>query len=190
VQLLRRLTSAHAVAWRRLYRLQPQQPTSPPYGARNARYGVCTCRSLIQNRHSSAADPPTEEVDLRSPERRTNEDLLNQIIASLALPARDIVVVKSHSNQRYSSPEQAFAKLAGQNWTYYLNETEIVIGRGEKEVSVDVDLGPGKLVSRKHARIAYEDEEWWLTVDGRNGVKVDGLLVDMNERVMLSNGYV
>jgi len=71
-----------------------------------------------------------------------------------------------------------------------LNETEIFIGRGEKESTVDVDLGPGKMVSRRHARIAYEDGEWWIAVDGRNGLKVDGQSVPMNEKVTLSNGYV
>ena len=65
-----------------------------------------------------------------------------------------------------------------------------MIGRGEKESSVDVDLGPGKMVSRKHARIAYEEEEWWLTVDGRNGLKADGSSVAMNEKVTLANGYL
>lgn len=65
-----------------------------------------------------------------------------------------------------------------------------MIGRGEKGSSVDVDLGPGKMVSRKHARIAYEEEEWWLTVDGRNGLKADGSSVAMNEKVTLANGYI
>jgi len=100
------------------------------------------------------------------------------------------MVTNSHSNQRYSSAEQAFAKLSGQNWTYYLNETQIVIGRGEKDSSVDIDLGPGKMVSRKHARIVYEDDKWCLTVDGRNGLKADGLSVAMNEKIILANGYV
>lgn len=125
-----------------------------------------------------------------APEQLSNEDLLNQIIASLSLPTRDVAVTNSHSNQRYSSPEQAFAKLSGQNWTYYLNETQIVIGRGEKETRVDVDLGPGKMVSRRHARIAYEDDDWWLTVDGRNGLKVDATSISMNEKVALANGYI
>ena len=133
------------------------------------------------------ADEPDSSIPL---DQRSNEDLLNQIIASLSLPSREIAIVNSHSNQRYSSAEQAFGKLAGQNWTYYLNETEIVIGRGEKDSKVDVDLGPGKMVSRRHARILYEDEEWWVSVEGRNGVKVDGQSIPMNEKVTLSNGYV
>jgi len=69
-----------------------------------------------------------------------------------------------------------------------LNDTQIVIGRGDKENTVDVDLGPGKMVSRKHAKIAYEDEEWWLSVEGRNGLKADGASIAMNEKVTLSNG--
>ena len=126
---------------------------------------------------------------LLPPDQLSNEDLLNQIIASLSLPPREIAVAQSHSNQRYSSAEQAFAKLSGQNWTYYLNETQIIIGRGDKENTVDVDLGPGKMVSRNHAKIAYEDEEWWLTVQGRNGLKADGQSISINEKIALSNGY-
>jgi forkhead protein FKH len=91
---------------------------------------------------------------------------------------------------RYSSPEQAFAKLAGQNWTYYLNKLQLVIGRGDRDHKVDVDLGPNKMVSRKHAHIAYEEDEWWLTVEGRNGLKVDGSSIPAMEKVTLSNGYM
>lgn len=133
---------------------------------------------------------PDDSDSIIPPDQLSNEDLLNQIISSLSLPPREVAVANSHSNQRYSSAEQAFAKLAGQNWTYYLNETQIVIGRGEKESSVDVDLGPGKMVSRRHARIAYEDEEWWLTVDGRNGLKADGATISMNEKITLANGFI
>jgi forkhead protein FKH len=79
--------------------------------------------------------------------------------------------------------------LAGQNWTYYLNETQIIIGRGEKDSSVDVDLGPGKMVSRRHAHIAYENDDWWITVDGRNGLKADGASVQIHEKITLKNGY-
>ena len=136
-------------------------------------------------------EPPPEEPEPPVPaDQLSNEDLLNQIVLSLTLPTREIVVANSHSNQRYSAAEQAFAKLSGQNWTYYLNETQIVIGRGEKESNVDVDLGPGKMVSRRHARIAYEEEDWWLTVDGRNGLKADGNSIGMHEKISLANGYV
>jgi predicted component of type VI protein secretion system len=45
------------------------------------------------------------------------------------------------------------------------------------------------MVSRRHARIAYEDEDWWLTVDGRNGLKADGSSIAMNEKITLANGY-
>jgi hypothetical protein len=145
----------------------------------------------MQNRHSSAVEPPADEPEPAIPaDQLSNDDLLNQIVLSLSLPVREIVVADSHSNQRYSAAEQAFAKLSGQNWTYYLNETQIVIGRGEKESNVDVDLGPGKMVSRRHARIAYEDEDWWLTVDGRNGLKADGNSISMNEKITLANGFV
>ena len=46
------------------------------------------------------------------------------------------------------------------------------------------------MVSRRHARIAYEDDEWWVTVDGRNGLKADGASIAMNEKITLNSGYL
>ncbi|KAJ1502953.1 transcription factor, partial [Coelomomyces lativittatus] len=92
-------------------------------------------------------------------------------------------------------PVKAFAKLAGYDWTYYITTVNICIGRGcdllenpmaasfptssstlpSNLFQVDVDLGPAKTVSRRHATILYnfETSAWELTIFGRNGLKID-----------------
>lgn len=76
---------------------------------------------------------------------------------------------------------QAFAKICGRDWTYYVQHPEIYIGReqaqenGEDSPLVHIDLGPSKVVSRTHAVITYgpDDQLWHIKVHGRNGVKID-----------------
>ncbi|CAG9324070.1 unnamed protein product [Blepharisma stoltei] len=74
-----------------------------------------------------------------------------------------------------------FAVLRGQNWTYLLTNTHIIIGRkpqaSDSQWQVDLDLGPSKFISRQHALLIYnfKDQRFeirCLTKKGR--VKVDG----------------
>ena len=76
---------------------------------------------------------------------------------------------------------RAFAKICGRDWTYYVQDAEINIGREqalENDVEsppVHIDLGPSKVVSRTHAVVTYgpDDQGWHVKVHGRNGIKVD-----------------
>ncbi|KAJ3373448.1 transcription factor [Allomyces arbusculus] len=71
----------------------------------------------------------------------------------------------------------AYAKLAGHTWTYFITKTVITIGRAsEVEEDPDVDLGPTKTVSRRHAVIQFNHATagWEVAVTGRNGLKVNG----------------
>lgn len=107
----------------------------------------------------------------------SNEDI-NLIISSLALPDEQIQVAVDFANNKTTSAQvEAFAKLAGSTWTYYVRSLDVVIGRTSEPATdineVQIDLGPAKVVSRKHATIKYNGEFWELTVSGRNGVKVD-----------------
>lgn len=79
---------------------------------------------------------------------------------------------------------QAYAKLVSEQWTYYLQDLEIVIGRSSestdathKEDYIDLDLGKSKIISRKHAKIRYNFEmgNWEIFVLGRNGLKVNSV---------------
>jgi hypothetical protein len=62
-----------------------------------------------------------------------------------------------------AAPVQAYAKLQGPDWVYYVQALSIVLGRSPEGTApvdptdaVDVDLGAGrKNVSRKHAKIQF-----------------------------------
>lgn len=108
-----------------------------------------------------------------------SNDEINFIITRLALPDPSIRVATECSNQNSMGEVQAYAKLAGSSWTYYVRSLSVVIGRkASPDLNPDgddiqIDLGPSKVVSRKHAVIQYNGNYWTITVHGRNGVKID-----------------
>ena len=53
------------------------------------------------------------------------------------------------------APVQAYAKLQGDSFKFYMDTLQIMIGRGN---GVDVDL-PSRSVSRRHARIFFDFEQ-------------------------------
>ncbi|SCU88367.1 LADA_0E09714g1_1 [Lachancea dasiensis] len=107
-----------------------------------------------------------------------NQDFINAVISVLATPDQPTAVASVHSNERNLATEvQAYAKIAGRDWTLYVKHLSLAIGRNTDpdDDSVDIDLGPAKVVSRKHATIKYNLSGgfWELQVQGRNGAKVD-----------------
>ena len=121
-----------------------------------------------------------------------HESLINFVISSLESPNEPTIVSKHYSNERNMATEvQAYAKISGKDWTYYVKNLEICIGRDTESKfdvlpdlnstlphdpnKVDIDLGPAKVVSRKHAIIKYNIQQgyWELHVIGRNGAKVN-----------------
>ena len=94
----------------------------------------------------------------------------------------------------------AYAKIAARDWCFFVRDTRVRIGRvpTESELnraqqvsahetsglppseapndwSVHIDLGPERQISRVHAEIRYEadNQKWWITVNSRNGLKLD-----------------
>ncbi|KAG0667851.1 transcription factor [Maudiozyma exigua] len=116
------------------------------------------------------------------------QSLINTIISLLVEPEQPTTVMKTYANDKNLASEvQAYAKLAGRDWTFYVKNLNIIIGRNTDNVlnnpnhlldpdsTVDIDLGPGKVVSRKHATIVFNTEKggWELHILGRNGAKVN-----------------
>jgi len=159
---------------------------------------------------------PVENAEICAP-----EDHVNAIIASLAMPegAQPVPLVSTQwANETafYGHAEgiTAYAKVAGCNWTYYIKDLVIRIGRRREtrpaagvatlptppplntEDAVDIDLGPSKLVSRKHAIISYDggsadgEHDWRIHVVGQNGVKIDDDSYKSNSTVVLRSGSV
>lgn len=127
-----------------------------------------------------------------------SQDLVNAVISVLATPEQPTTVASVFSNERNLATEvQAYAKIAGRDWTFYVKHLVITVGRNTdpQDQSVDIDLGPAKVVSRKHATIKYNLSEgcWELQVQGRNGAKVDFKRVNAGpqaEPVRLQSGSI
>ncbi|RDW22935.1 fork head domain-domain-containing protein [Yarrowia lipolytica] len=134
-----------------------------------------------ENNHSGA---PSSQTQNGGAVASYPDHVTNQVISSLTCPP-NLQVAHDYANHKTPSFEvQAYAKLAGQNWTYFVQKLHVIIGRSSEQQEVDIDLGPAKVVSRKHASIEYNSEaqQWQLWVRGRNGVKVD--------RVVYKEGHV
>ncbi|KAJ2776747.1 hypothetical protein GGI15_004751 [Coemansia interrupta] len=92
-------------------------------------------------------------------------------------------------------PVQAYAKLEGPDFCYYIRTLEVSLGRhpsNEGTDGVDIDLGDSKAVSRKHAKIFYNfmNQSFELQVFGKNGCLVDDDYVAKGQSVMLRHKMV
>jgi len=93
-----------------------------------------------------------------------------------------------------ASPVEAYAKLQGEDFVYYVRSLAVSLGRGLGGASggsngfpsygmgpgsTDIDLGLSKTISRQHARIEYNfiTRVFEFSVQGKNGAHVDGELV-------------
>ncbi|KAI9732243.1 MAG: transcription factor [Claussenomyces sp. TS43310] len=152
----------------------------------------------------------------------SDEELVSITSQHLLLPSHDVQVVRDHNNdlhQRQSQNVQAYAKITGKDWTYYIKRLRTCIGRPPESYShsdrapstpveskegselpgampdqsrVHIDLGPSKLVSRYHAEIYFdsESEHWNIIVNGRNGIKVDDAAIRRGQKTKLNSGHV
>jgi hypothetical protein len=110
----------------------------------------------------------------------------------------------------------AFAKIAARDWCFFVKKMQLLIGRADNsrppleigpkgepvrsdpndgmdlydQWGVDIDLGPERQVSRIHAQIDYSPNEqaWFITVNSRNGLKLDDQILDRGVRAPLHSG--
>ena len=126
----------------------------------------------------SSTLPPREDHAQSSREDRqsqlnavVDDSLIDTITPFLKMPEHFVLASQDHSNAFHETKEQGilgYAKLAGNDWAYYIADLKINIGRSPEsnllpeteadETRVDVDLGPNKSVSRLHAQILWESE--------------------------------
>ncbi|KAI1742147.1 fork head domain-containing protein [Xylaria scruposa] len=123
------------------------------------------------------ADPePGPEADAEE-----DDHLVTQVAQFLrTLPTH---ASKDHANSIHESDKgiAAYAKIAAQDWTYYIKSTSVNIGRNTDSAGPDdpsfvhIDLGPAKTFSRQTAIIYFDPElgKWFLQAKGRNGLRVD-----------------
>lgn len=112
-------------------------------------------------------------------------DVVNAVISTLHVPDEPTNVSAAYANDKNVATEvQAYAKIAGRDWTFYVKTLAVAIGRNTDAPPpprllqmVEIDLGPAKVVSRQHAAITYNIDLrcWELKVLGRNGARIDGV---------------
>ena len=150
-----------------------------------------------------------------------NEEESENVIRNLKTPMFHVAASTDFANEihlaEYPEGRQAFAKIAGRGWTFYVDDMDIRIGRpcedmlrqsnrpsspgveaGENlnttpdHAHVHIDLGPNKLVSRLHAEIRYNEEvgKWSVYIQGRNGALLDNEQMAKGTAAQLRSGSV
>ena len=169
----------------------------------------------------AAAD--TEEEDQSAGTADADDDIddkqdpVDLLIPYLSTSDHPVAVATEHSNQvnaeRYGAENiNAFAKICGSDWTYYVLETHLYFGRspepqarqstgpgadstqenGDDQPPVAIDLGPNKIVSRTHGELKYShtDDAWHVLCYGRNGIKVNERSLKKGESTPINSGTV
>ena len=120
-----------------------------------------------------------------------------------------------HSNAKTREENKdsvkAYAKIAGREWTYYVQTLHVNIGRppdrdhkpdaqsspialaAQSLPEVHIDLGPSKFISRLHAEIFYDGQEpacWRVRVNGRNGLRLNNDFLRRGTDTQISCGDI
>lgn len=193
-----------------------EAPDSSPSRPANKKRKVEPRPQSSTSRNVQTPEPAdADDADRSSPENdlSANQDLVEMVIASLNVSRDEINVLRDHSNTKSENKQsvQAYAKIAGRDWTYYVKTLHVNIGRPpDRDQKLDeqsspvtiaaralpdvhVDLGPSKFISRLHAEIFFDGEEsaaWRIRVNGRNGVRVNGVMLKRGADAVLGCGDI
>ncbi|KAI9362401.1 fork head domain-containing protein [Pilaira anomala] len=94
------------------------------------------------------------------------------------------------SDTNLTAPVQAYAKLEGEDFCYYIRTLQVTLGRKVKKPdNVDIPLGNIKSVSRQHARLFYNftTQRFEMMVFGKNGAFVNEQFIEKGVTVPLEN---
>ncbi|KAG0364863.1 Pre-rRNA-processing protein fhl1 [Gamsiella multidivaricata] len=104
--------------------------------------------------------------------------------------ATDTNVAATSHGELSSEPVQAYAKLEGESFCYYIRTLQVTFGRkASSSDQVDIHLGPTKAISRQHARLFYNftTQRFEMMVFGKNGAFVNDQFVEKGVTVPLEN---
>lgn len=152
----------------------------------------------IKRRRKAPPEPESEPADEEGSSQyvgHMNEDerLVDKVVEHLKAPV-EVQASKDYANDKEVNVVEAFGKIAAKDWTYYIKQLEVKIGRRANESSekekdrqvahkekdvVHIDLGPHKTFSRHTATIYFDtdEERWHLQRTGRTPVRVNGKLL-------------
>ncbi|KAK4693159.1 forkhead protein FKH, partial [Lecanoromycetidae sp. Uapishka_2] len=146
----------------------------------------------------------------------SSQDAINEIVQCLTFPDYVTAVAEKYPNAKTEEvwgqgSVTAYARIQGRDWSYYVKKPVTYFGRApgpldpqsmsanaessvqnsnEEEESVDVDLGPSKVVSRSHAKLEFSDDKWFVSVRGRNGLKIDDIVIRKGESKVIHSGTI
>ncbi|PGH14832.1 hypothetical protein AJ80_05758 [Polytolypa hystricis UAMH7299] len=149
-------------------------------------------------------------------EGASEQELMALVISSLKVSNDPIEVMEKHSNIKAQQEDKesikAYAKIAGREWTYYVQSLHVNIGRppdrdqrpdaqsspitvvARSLPEVHIDLGPSKFISRLHAEISFDGKVdppcWRIQVNGRNGVRLNNTFLKRGVDTQISCGDV
>ncbi|XP_046572872.1 forkhead box protein K2-like [Haliotis rubra] len=69
----------------------------------------------------------------------------------------------------------AIARLEGRDFEYMMRGNRITIGRNSSKGEVDVNMGHSSFISRVHLEIFYDQPNFYMKCNGKNGVFIDGI---------------
>ena len=76
------------------------------------------------------------------------------------------------NNQISKTP---IAKIHGKEFEYLVRQSKVVIGRNSStQGEVDIHLGNSSFISRAHVEILFEQQQFYLKCNGKNGIFMDG----------------
>ncbi|KAK5122263.1 hypothetical protein LTR85_004173 [Meristemomyces frigidus] len=153
----------------------------------------------------------TEEQEPSDAETEPATPTEAEIIQHLKVAGRQVNATEDYANDLLEGQENVpgYGKIAGRDWAFIIRKVEVNIGRPEAQekmtvdesgrevgpsskIVVDIDLGPDRQVSRSHAMISYDPDnmQWFIVVNGRNGLRVDNNLLKRSTKTYLRNGSV
>ncbi|KAL8692858.1 MAG: hypothetical protein Q9218_002208 [Villophora microphyllina] len=184
--------------------LPDSSPSKPPAKRRKA--PATTTRRRPKTPEVEPEDNDSGDETSSEAEVQTQADA---IIPHLAVAKYQVNAAVQYSNSRVegaSQKVQAYAKVSGRHWTYYVRNLSVVIGRPPDPVShhdssptprgdspdVQIDLGPSRAVSRFHAELFYamDDQQWHIDVKGRNPIQLNDTRLLRGERSVVGSGDI
>ena len=97
----------------------------------------------------------------------------NDALALLALKSAPASPSRLSWNLENKGP--AIARLEGRDIDYTMRQNSISIGRNSSKGNVDVNMGLSSFISRVHLEIFFENSNFFMKCNGKNGVFIDGI---------------
>ncbi|RUO96215.1 fork head domain-containing protein [Jimgerdemannia flammicorona] len=166
--------------------LAPVTPVSPPIAAPTTSATVATATAINPHQAAMPTMSTITQHGFHHPSA-ASLDPNNPLVAAMASAhgaAHPTVAPVD------SGPVQAYAKLEGDEFCYYIRTLQVTLGRkASNSDNVDIPLGNTKSVSRQHARLFYNfsTQRFEMNVFGKNGAFVNEQFVEKGVTVPLEN---